>query len=362
MDRAATQIHLIRRRLANQQIASPRFRDAAALVRWMGAVQAQDAPGGAWAIGLRLRGGTLAAVEGAIAARAIVRTWPMRRTLHFVAAEDARWMLALLTPRLLPGNAGRYRSLELAPADFTRARRILERALRDGARLTREGVYGALRAGGVSPAGQRGIHVVAHLAQEGLICFGPREGKQPTLVLLEDWIPAAPRPSREEALARLATAYFRSHGPATLADFAWWSGLLVKDAQAAIREAGAALVAESHGGRATWMGTARIPRAATRMEAALLPPWDEYLVAYKDREAALGRLRTVKPMVIGNALVAIDGRVVGSWRRVAGPSGVRVSFDFWTTVTPGERRALAEAAEHYGRFLGREVAVAPSAR
>jgi hypothetical protein len=355
MDGAATQPSLIRRRLANQQLASPRFTETAELVRWMGAVQAQDAPGGAWAIGLRLRGGTLAAVEEAIAARAIVRTWPMRRTLHYVAAEDARWMLRLLTPRLLPGNAGRYRQLELEPRDFTRARTVLERALRDGVRLTRERVYEALRRGGVSPAGQRGIHLVAHLAQEGLLCFGPREGKQQTLVLLEDWIPTAGRPSREEALARLATTYFRSHGPATLADFAWWSGLLVKDAQAAIREAGAALVAESVGGRATWTGTARVPRATKRAMAALLPPWDEYLVAYKDRAAALGHLTPARTMVIGNALVIIDGRVVGSWRRTLSTKGARVTLDLWTAVNPKERRGLDQAAERYGRFLGTSV-------
>ena len=353
-------------RLANQQLVRPRFNTAAELVAWFGAVQAQDYAGSLWAIGQRLPDALEADVEAAVVSRAIVRTWPMRETLHFVAAADARWMLALLAPRLTTRNAGRYRQLELDEAAFARARKVLVRVLRAGVRLTRAAVYEALERGGVSPTGQRGIHVVAHLAQEGLICFGPREGKQPTFVLLDEWVPSRAEPSRDEALARLATLYFRSHGPATLPDFAWWSGLLMKDARAAIHEAGDEIACDTRGGRMTWMGratAARGSRASTVPLAALLPPWDEYLVAYKDRAAALGHLAVdPPPMVIGNALLVVDGRVRGTWKRALAPSTVAITLEFWSRPTGDERRAALAAVERYGRFVGRKAVASIGAR
>jgi len=330
-------------------------------VRWFGAVQAQDYRGSLWAVGQRLPSATEAEVEDAVASRAIVRTWPMRRTLHFVAAEDARWMLRLLTPRLMTGNAGRYRQLELDAESFARSGRILGRALDGGRGLTRPQAYAALQRGGVSPAGQRGIHVLAHLAQQGLLCFGPRQGNQPTFVLLDDWVPPSADRPRDEALATLATRYFASHGPATLRDFAWWSGLLVKDARAGIEEAGSRLVQETRGGRSFWAASAGRAGTWRRPAAALLPPWDEYLVAYKDRDAALGHLPAGNDnrltMVVGNSLIIIDGRVRGSWKRTLAPSRVAVTLDFWTAVSDRDRRATAKAAERYGRFLEKTAAI-----
>jgi hypothetical protein len=340
-------------RLVNQQLARPRFRKPEDLVAWFGAVQAQDYPGASWAVGQRLPASVDADVEAAIASRAIVRTWPMRETLHFVAAADVRWMLALLAPRLLSRNAGRYRQLELDASALTRSRKVLTRALAGGACLTRAEAYAALQRAGVSPAGQRGIHIIAHLAQSGVVCFGSREGKQPTFVLLEDWIAPAPEVSRTEALARLAIAYFRSHGPATFRDFAWWAGLLARDATAAVAEAGSALVRETQGGRDFWISPGGASRRPPPPAAALLPPWDEYLVAYKDRDHALGHLREVPPMVIGRPLLVIDGRVRGDWSRAVEPSRVTVTVRVWSRATERERGMIEDAVERYGRFVGR---------
>ena len=349
---------ITRRRLASQQIAHARFTTPADLVRWMGAVQAQDLAGSRWALGLRLPSAVESDVEAAVAARTIVRTWPMRGTLHYVPAADTRWMLRLLAPRVIARSAGRYRQLELDTAAFRRAAKVLTRAL-SGGPLTRGEAYAALERGRVSPAGQRGIHILGHLAQHGLVCLGARRGKQPTFVLLEEWLPPSPEPSREEALATLAARYFASHGPATVHDFAWWTGLLLKDAQAAIAAAGSKVVSEPHEGRLLYSSSeARPSPAARRTAAALLPAWDEYVVAYKDRSAALDPASTANPgSGVGLSLVAIDGRIRGSWRRSLSGSTVRVSVTFRNAVTRDERRAVEAGAARYGRFLGREVEV-----
>ena len=364
---------ITRARLLHQRIARPREKTPAELVRWMGAVQAQDYRSSLWAVGLRVSGATEADVEKAVADGTIVRTWPMRGTLHHVAAADVRWMLALLTPRVIARSAGRYRELGLDDAAFKRSRRALERALRDGHPLTRAETYAAIERAGISTAGQRGIHIVGHLAQQGLLCYGPRRGHQPTFVLLDQWVPAAASSEvrRDEALARLAERYISSHGPATLQDFAWWSGLLRKDAQAGIEAAGSRLARETIGGRTWWSAASRPLGRGSGHVAALLPPWDEYVVAYKERGAALGHLPRDEARVryaVGKPLIVVDGRVLGTWKRMLAASRVRVSLDLWTRVTGAERRAVHDAAARYTRFLGgrldpaREGARAPSRR
>jgi hypothetical protein len=362
--RALRLTDITRRRLVRQQIANPRFTTPGDLVRWMGAVQAQDPFGARWALGLRLPSAVESDVEDAVAARHIVRTWPMRGTLHYVPAADARWMLRLLTPRVIARSAGRYRELGLDAGVLRRAGKVLARALK-GRALTRAEVYAALQRGGVSPAGQRGIHILGHLAQQGLVCLGTRKGKQPTFVRLEEWLPPSREPSREEALATLAERYFASHGPATIHDFAWWTGLLLKDAQAAISAAGSRLAGEPHEGRLLLSSVERLPSLATRRTTAvLLPPWDEYVVAYKDRAAAFDAASSLADRVsaVGSARVVVDGRVRGAWRRSLARSTVRVSVTFWNPVTRDERLAVEAAADRYGRFLGLRAEVEADVR
>ena len=349
-----TSATLRRQRLLRQQLLAPQFSTPGALVRHFGAVQAQDYRGALWALGQRLPHAVEADVEAAIASRTIVRTWPMRGTLHFVAATDVYWMLPLLTPRVLARSAGRYSELGLDEAAFKRSRTILLRRLRDGRRLTRPEAYAALERGGVSPQGQRGIHILAHLAQQGLLCLGPWQGRQPTFLLLEEWIPPRKALARDAALAALATRYFASHGPATVHDFAWWSGLPVKEAQQAIASAAPRLLRDGSG---CWSSPeARELGRQAPAQAALLPPWDEFLVSYKERSAALEGLRP-SMQGVGSPLILVDGRVKGAWRRTLTPTSVHLKLDLWTKLTPTERRALEKAVEGYGRFLGRDLRV-----
>lgn len=180
-----------RLRLVNQKISGGKFKSPAEVVRWMGAMQAQDYPGALWGVGLRTEESTLAAVEQAIVDREIVRTWPMRGTLHFVPAENVRWMLSLLTPRIVRSAASRHRNLGLDEDIFAKSRTLFEKELQGGKILTRSEMYEMLEQAGISAVGQRGIHILWKLSQEGLLCFGPYKGKQPTFVLLDEWIPGS---------------------------------------------------------------------------------------------------------------------------------------------------------------------------
>jgi hypothetical protein len=351
-------------RLHYQQIVAAQAKDPGGVVARLGALQAQDYPGAQWSIGLRLPDGAVEAdIERAVADRSIVRTWPMRGTLHFVAAADVRWMLELLTPRVLAGSAARQRQLGLDDAIFARSKELFAQALAGGKQLTREEMYQTLERGGISPAGQRGYHLLWRNAQEGLICFGSHTGKQPTFTLLDEWIPGARHWEREEALAELARRYFTGHGPATMHDFCWWSGLLTADAKAGLEMAKPHLMPETVDGKVYWMSRGTPDAVAASRHAApsvfLLPGFDEYLLGYTDRRAALDPLHAPK-IVPGNngmfmATLVIDGRVAGTWKRTLRKQAVTVMGLPFAALSDAEERAIAVAAQRYGRFLGLPV-------
>jgi hypothetical protein len=348
---------LLRHRLHNQRLTATSFEDPADAVRWLGAVQAQDYLGSLWAIGLRTRGATEQVVERAIAERAIVRTWPMRGTLHFVAAEDARWMLELMTPRVVAASAGRLeRDYGLDERALGRSGEVVSRALEGGRRLTRDALYRALENARISTAAGRGLHITWRMAHDGLVCFGPREGKQQTFVLLDEWVAGAKRMARDEALAELARRYFTSHGPATVHDFAWWSGLLLSEAAAGLRMASGALVSTDLADRKYWTAPSAAPGGPSP-RAYLLPAFDEYTVAYRDRAPLLApsHARHADGMSILQPAIVVNGRAVGTWARTLGKGSVEVDPRPFTRLGATAGRAVTAAIRRYAAFLERSA-------
>lgn len=352
-----TPADILRMRLANQGLARASFRSPEDVVSWFGAVQAQDYLGSLWAIGLRMRNATEALVETAEARRAIVRTWPMRGTLHFVAAADARWMTSLLAPRVIARNAARLkREFDLDAALVTRARDVVARALEGGRRLERSAVYEALDARKIRTANSRGLHLLLCLAMEGTLCLAGRQGKQHTFALLDEWLPKAKELERDAALAELARRYLTSHGPATIRDFMWWAGITAKDAAIALDGARATLASEHFGGVVYWWGAGRTKtRRSKAPQAQLLPGFDEYTVAYQDRALLVEPASRLSKMGILGPVVVIDGRVAGLWKRKLGGSTVSIALDLSRKPTGAQREALRRAAREYGDFLGLDV-------
>ncbi len=347
---------IARLRLRNQGIVAATSKRPLDVVRALGAIQAQDYLGALWAVGLRMRTASEAAIEKALADGRIVRTWPMRGTLHFVAAEDVRWMLPLLAPRVVVRTAGRHRQLGLEPSLFPRCAKVIRAALRGGNRLTREQAYGVLEAAGISTAGQRGIHILQQMAHEGLICFGPRSGKKQTFVLLDEWVPAVALPGREEALANLARRYFAGHGPATVRDFAWWTGLTATEAKKGLASVKGDLQAVDAEGTEYWMARGAAGSADGHPAAFLLPAFDEYLVAYKDRRAAVDPRHARALHSLLSPTLVLNGRVVGTWTRTLKPGKVAITPRLLAKLGAKDSEALEAAARRYADFLGLDYA------
>jgi Winged helix DNA-binding domain len=352
-----------RQRLHNQFITRPTFEKPGDVVRWLGAVQAQDFLGSLWAIGLRMHGAVESDIEQAIADRDIVRTWPMRGTIHFVPAEDIRWMLKLMASRVIAGNGARLqRQFGFDAATVSIARKAVTQALQGGKRIIRSKLYTVLEDAGVPTVNGRGLILLGWLAHEGIICFGARQGKQATFVLLDEWIEEkrAKNLTREEALAELAKRYFTGHGPATVHDFAWWTGLTLADCRAGIEMVGPLLAQEEVEGKTYWVAVDADAAPNFTPDAHLLPPFDEYTVAYKDRSAILDPAHVAVASVAArgsvlNSVIEINGRIVGNWKRTFEKGSVVITLQPFDALTDAEGKLVAEGADRYGRFLDMPV-------
>ena len=351
-----TDTEIARQRLVNQRIEGERFEKPEEVVRWLGAIQAQDYPQALWAIGLRLRSATVADVAKAIAEGEIVRTWPMRGTLHLVPPEDAKWMLELSAARILARDGRRLGQLGLDESIIERCKELFYEALRGNRRLSRPEMMRLLEEAGIATQGQRGYHVLWYASQDGLICPGPMQDKQQTFVLLDEWVPRSRELSRDDSLAELARRYFASHGPATVHDFAWWSGLTVTEARSGLEATPAALTSEMVDGREYWMtGDTQDHAACDESSVHLLPAFDEYLLGYRDRTAVLAREDASKVVPGGNGVfrptVVVGGRVVGTWKRRLKKNAIDLTLEPFTPPGDWEERAL-EAARSFSNFIG----------
>jgi hypothetical protein len=315
----------------------------------MGAVQAQEYGPAKWALALRSgRGITDAAVERAIAEGRILRTHLLRPTWHFVTPQDIRWMLELTGPHVHRRMAAYDVQFGLAPSVMTRAVDVIERTLEDGAHLTRAELGAELERAELPGRRSELAHIMMYAELEGVICSGARRGKQFTYAHLGHRAPPALKLSRDEALVELTVRYLRSHGPATIRDYVWWSGLKTADAKRGVEMSGAR-TREVDGLKYWSVGRSSGEIARAKTPVHLLPVYDEYLVAYRDQQAV------PRPAyVLGSfqhALV-IGGQVAGAWRTVPGRAGVRVQVTPHRRLTPAERRGIDQEVARYGRFLG----------
>jgi len=360
--RTPTQLDIPRLRLANQDLISPTATDAVEVVRRLGAVQSQDYAGAKWAVGMRTNGLTDADVERALNDGSIVRTHVLRPTWHFLAAADARWMLALTAPRVHIANANAYGNIEVNVGIFRKTDKIITKALSGGNHLTRAELGERIARAGIDVSNlQRLSYLMMNAELNALITSGPRRGKQFTYALFDERVPATKPLDRDEALAELARRYFATRGPATVHDFAWWSGLTIADARKAIALLESSLVSETIGEQTYWLLYDTPPLASSKNMVHLLPNFDEYFIGFKDRSAMLEVVKEFSllpgnPMFTAHVLVR-DGQLIGGWKRAIKPKSVSVDVLLLSKLTVAARKALLATAKQYGKFLGLPVEV-----
>lgn len=351
-----TRARIVNLRLRNQQLVNSSFHKPTDVLKWLGAVQAQDFHGAKWALGLRLQNATDELIEKAFANGEIIRTHVMRPTWHFVAASDIRWLLKLTAPRVNMIARHYYRKFELDDAVFKRTNKALERALRGGRQLTRQEVRTTVSKAGI-PCDDplRFNFILLRSELDALICSSARRGKNFTYALFDERVPESPVLTKDEALAELTRRYFTSRGPATLRDFIWWSGLSTRDARNGLALVQDSLLKETIDGEDYWFSPTSSTAAPVRNIAHILPSFDEYFVAYKDRSAAIEpelNQPVSQSSAVLNSPVICNGMFVGHWKPNVKKDDVTVSFDLVSPMKRPDHRALAFAVNRYKEFLG----------
>lgn len=356
--------HVIGRlRLAAQGLLAPEFDSAADAVRWMTAMQAQDLQASLWAVGLRVRNAGVDSVRSALDDGSVVRSWPMRGTLHLLAPEDLRWILDITAERLLRGMGGRHRELEIDARDVQVARGAALELVSGGGAATRQQLFAAFEAAGQSTAGQRGIHLLGVLCQRAWLVQGPLAGNQQLIKAFDEWIPKSRELDRAEGIAELVLRYMLSHGPATERDFAWWSNTPVTEVRGALAAVKDQLVELEFEGTSYWMAPATAALlddgVPGQRSLLILPGFDEFLLGYTDRSLVLPPEHAQKVVPGGNGMfkktIVAGGEVIGTWaRKGTGRTAAVVPepFDAVNGLRPAAQKSFELQAARYVKFLG----------
>lgn len=352
---------IARLRLHNQWITAPIRGDAADVVDHLMAAQSQDFAGAKWSLGLRLREATEADIQRAYDDGRILRTHVLRPTWHFVTPSDIRWLLALTGPRVQQVCAGMYRRGQLEPADFRRSEAVLEKSLRGRHFLTRNELRKRLDLGGIQVAHENRLsYVLIHAELEGLICSGPRRGKQLTYALLAERAPALKKFDRESALAEFARRFFSTRGPATVQDMARWATLPLAECRTAVEAAQRHLQKQAVGKQEYWFAERAAPPLASP-SAHLVSVFDEYLASYKGYDGIASEAFSARLVTAGNGLLSVilvDGQILGTWRRTFTKEAARIQLAPFGRLTAVQKQAIAVAAEKYAAFHGVRAEIA----
>lgn len=328
-------------------------------VRWMGALQAQDYESGLWAIGVRMTDATREDIVQAIARREILRTWPMRGTWHFIPAVDAAWMQQLMATQVMPSIKKRSADFGFDERDVSRARDAVVKVLNGGKSLARKTLINFLGKAGINITEQRGNHLVRRFGNEALICNGVNEGKEPTFALLDEWVPKPTLIDEDAALALLALRYFSSHGPATVDDFMWWTGLTKAHTLRGIQANGNKLSSAKCDDVEYWFTPHTEPLASSAIE--LLPAFDEHLLGYQSRDHVLEPRYSDSVCPGGNGVfrptLVVSGRVVGLWKRKEAAKKAQVELQPFIKLPAHLGKPIDQAASRYAAFLGKPVSI-----
>ena len=343
-------------RLTQQHLSAPTLTSPIDVVKSLVAVQAQDYSGAKWGIGQRMLNATDDVIEQAINAGLILRLHVMRPTWHFVVADDIRWLVMLTAPRVNAVSSYYYRKAELDEATFRRTNRILIKTLQGGKQFTRDELRAAVKRAGVEPGdSMRFGHIMHRSELDGIVCSGARKGNQFTYALLDERVPKSRILETDEALAELTLRYFTSRGPATLQDFVWWSGVTAGLARRSIDILGDQLRSEEVDGKTYWLTpSSEVHSQLHQRKANLLPAFDEYFIAYKDRSAAMpGGVdqKGLATRVAFHAPLIVDGQVVGSWKRVLGMAVVTTRVTPFLSLAKADKTLVVRECETYANFL-----------
>ncbi|HTH55065.1 MAG TPA: winged helix DNA-binding domain-containing protein [Cyclobacteriaceae bacterium] len=348
-------------RLCHQRLVEPKLPTPKQVVGWLGAIQAQDYYMAKWAIGSRMLDPTDGIIEDAINRCEIVRTHVLRPTWHFVLAEDVRWMLALTAPHIKAAMKSYQAKLNLNEKTFSQTNDIIAKLLEGDNHLTRTEIVAELKKKKIKVDNLQATHIMFDAELNRIVCNGPRRGKQFTYALMDERIAKAKSMTREEALFRLSEKYFTSHGPATIQDFIWWSGLPAIDAKKGLGLVKDKLASENIGNKIYWFDRSFSELAHVQQTTPLfLPAYDEFMISYADRSATIDK-KHAKSILVGNGIfrpiIVKDGKAIGIWLRTIKKNHVAITIKFFSAKEKMKKSEMVFLTRPFGEFLNMEIKI-----
>lgn len=351
---------ILNQRLYNHHLIGTKFKTPEEVVGHLGAVQAQDYFGSMWSVGQRIENATESDIEKALNEGSILRTHVMRPTWHFVLPENIFWMQELTRDRVKQFMKTYNKKLELTNDVFERSQKEIRKRLQNHTYLTRQELKIYLEKIGIITDVQRLAHIIMWSELECLIVSGPRKGKQFTYALFEDRVKHSKNLSYDESLALIAELYFKSHGPAQLKDFAWWSGLTIREASEGISMIQSKLQEEIVNDKPYFFLPTKNYKIPRPFPSFLLSIYDEYTISYKDR-SDLSEKKFIEQFIqmgaVFNSVLVVDGMVCGTWKRILKKDVVEVTVTLLRDFSKHEKDLVEKNAEEYGRFLQKSVSL-----
>lgn len=344
-------------RMTAQQLTVPQFDQVRELVSWMGAVQAQDYTMVKWALGMRLKSADIKKVEDALSKGEILRTHVMRPTWHIVAAEDIRWMTALSAKKIQSGMASWGKGFELSEELYSKTNDLIIKILEGNKSLTKKEIgeeFEKLTNGKLTADDPRLSLFLSRAETEGIVCSGIDRGRYQTYALIDERVPPTPELTKDEALAKLALSYFRSHSPATLEDFIWWSGLSITEAKHAVHLIHDKLISEKFEEEKLYIHESYTDIHTPEDVFHLLPPYDEYLISYKSRTHCLPLHHYPKAFTnygIFYPVILHNGHIVGNWKKANSKGKTTIETDFFEKKTKVKKALINKAVQKHISFL-----------
>jgi len=338
-------------RLNGHLLSQPLSGTPRELIEKMGAIQAQDFAMAKWALGIRLSGCANQTIVEAYNRGEILRTHILRPTWHFVSPANIRWMLSLTAGRIKSSSKSRDRDLGITEELYERVNRIIRKALEGNKCLTKDALALEIEKAKIENDTPHITHFLMRAEAEGIICSGALDKNVHTYALLEERVPPVPALSKEEALSQLVRIYFTTRAPATLQDFCWWSNLSLTEAEKGLNAVKQEFFSEKIGGQTYWIANSYNPEESSE-NVFLLPAFDEYIISYRDRSAALlseTQSKAISSNGVFRPTIVAKGKVIGLWKRIT--SGRRsLAFDFFNQPDEAVKKALDKSIENYNTF------------